>query len=312
MNPRNNERKNERGQAIVLTVLALTVLLGMGALVLDVGAWFRTDRRLQATSDAAALAGAQKLPSDPTGAQALALNYADKNGGDVLAADIVISSTYKSNDTIAVKAQRSAPGFFSKVFGIGAADIKARAKARVDQPDQAKWVAPITVNEKHPLISGNGGCPCFGEMTTLPLGKGGARDEAPGAFNMVNLDGSKGGTSPAILADWMLRGYDGYLGLGDYYSDPGAKFNSSHMQDALEQRKNTTLLFPVYDKLTGNGSNAKYHVIGWIGFHMTDYDARGSDGTLTGYFTEFIADGILSDEASDQPDFGVRSIELIE
>ena len=44
---------NERGQVIVLTVIAMTVLLGMSALVLDVGAWFRTKRQLQATADAA-------------------------------------------------------------------------------------------------------------------------------------------------------------------------------------------------------------------------------------------------------------------
>ena len=65
-------RKNERGQAIVLMVLALVVLLGMAALVLDVGNWFHTKRRLQATSDAAALAGAQKLPEDPSGAATMA------------------------------------------------------------------------------------------------------------------------------------------------------------------------------------------------------------------------------------------------
>src|SRR5437764_15132777 len=57
--------RNERGQVIVLTVIALTVLLGMSALVLDVGSWFRTKRQLQATADAAALAAAQMLPDTP-------------------------------------------------------------------------------------------------------------------------------------------------------------------------------------------------------------------------------------------------------
>src|SRR5687767_4555830 len=79
-------RKNESGQAVVLTTVALVVLLGMAAFVLDVGNWFRTDRRLQGTADAAALAGAQMLPADPGGAKATALEYANKNGGDVLSA----------------------------------------------------------------------------------------------------------------------------------------------------------------------------------------------------------------------------------
>ena len=95
-------RNDERGQVLVLTVLALTVLLGMTALVLDVGGWFRTQRRLQGTADAAALAGAQALPADPGNANSLALNYAGLNGGGVAAADVAITSTNQSNDTIFV------------------------------------------------------------------------------------------------------------------------------------------------------------------------------------------------------------------
>ena len=65
-----------------------------------------------------------------------------------------------------------------------------------------------------------------------------------------------------------VKGYDGYLDIGQYYSVPGAKWDSSQMHDALDQRIGTTLLFPVYDDLIGNGSNAQYHVIGWVGFHL--------------------------------------------
>jgi hypothetical protein len=304
-----NLRKNEQGQAVVLMVIALAAILGMCALVLDVGSWYRTKRQLQSTADAATLAGAQKLPSDPSGARALAQSYADQNGGNVLAADIVISSTYNTNDTIRVKGDKTEEGFFSKVLGINSAHIDAHAKARVDQPQQARYVAPIVVKDTHPLIHGTGGCPCFGQETTIDL----QRNGAPGAFNLLNLDGTRGGISPVTLAGWMTNGYDGYLGLGNYYSDPGAKFNSSSMQAALEARRNTVLLFPVYDTLTGNGANAQYHVIGWIGFLMTDWEARGNSGTLTGHFTEFIAQGILNQSGpSGQPDFGVRTVQLIE
>ena len=43
----------------------------------------------------------------------------------------------------------------------------------------------------------------------------------PGAFRLINIDGSHGGTSPQILADWMLNGYEGYMPLDWYFSDPG-------------------------------------------------------------------------------------------
>ena len=43
------------------------------------------------------------------------------------------------------------------------------------------------------------------------------------------------------------------------------------MQNALDVRNNTELLFPVYDTIKGTGSNAQYHVIAWVGFHLTGH-----------------------------------------
>ena len=43
------------------------------------------------------------------------------------------------------------------------------------------------------------------------------------------------------------------------------------------------VLFPVYRLLTGPGSNARYDIIGWVGFVVTAFDPSGSSGTVTGY-----------------------------
>ena len=304
-------RRNEDGQAIVLSVLALVAVMGMCALVLDVGSWFRTHRRLQATADAAALAGAQSLPNDPTGAKSLALSYANKNGGDVLSANIVVSSTYNANDTISVKAERSDSGNFTRVLGIVTPQkLTANAKARVDAPAQAMFVAPMVVNCNHPLIQNCNGnhTPTFGVNTNLnydPMG-------APGAFGMLNLDpnGQNPGTSEE--ADWILHGWDQYLGLGAYRSDPGAKFSSQNIQSALQQRIGTVLLFPVFKTLNGTGQNAQYDIIGWIGFRLTSYDVQGNNAILHGTFETYIAHGILAQGGSGSPPtFGVKSIQLI-
>lgn len=60
---RHEARRGERGQVIVLLVLFLVVLLGMSAMVIDVGYAYYAHRSLQASADAAALAGAQELPT---------------------------------------------------------------------------------------------------------------------------------------------------------------------------------------------------------------------------------------------------------
>jgi hypothetical protein len=139
---------------------------------------------------------------------------------------------------------------------------------------------------------------------------------APGAFGMLNLDGGNGTPGTSDEAAWILKGFDKYLGLGDYKSDPGAKFSSQNIQSALDARKGTVLLFPVFRVLDGTGQNAIYEIIGWIGFHLTSFEVHGNGATLHGYFTEFIAQGILATSGGGgggpSSSFGVKSIQLIE
>lgn len=302
---------NDQGQATVLAAVMLVVLLGMAALVLDVGSWYRGDRAAQSTADAAALAGAQSLPYNTTNATALAVQYGDKNGGGVSGAGITISTGLGTNDTISVHLARPASGVFTKLFGVGSVTVGARATARASLMQQAQYIAPIGVNLHHPKLKGTVSCPCFGlgNPTTLPLGKTGA----PGAFDLLNVDGSHGGTGPQTLADWILKGYSGYLPIGAYLSDPGAKWNSKPVDDALTSRINTNLLFPVYDVLVGSGANATYHVVGWVGFHLTGFTASGSSGSITGYFTQVIWDGIESTSSDgSNPDLGARTVTLVD
>ena len=307
--------RSERGQAFVLVAVAMVMCMGMAALVLDVGNWFRDKRRLQGTVDAAALAGAQQLPDDASGAQGQALSYANKNGGDVAGANIVITSQYQANDTITVTGQRNDPGIFSKVIAIPGADITAKATARVGPPAQALHVAPMVVYCGHQLIQNcdNNNTPQFNVPTTMdfdPMG-------APGAFGMLNLDGENGTVGSSNESQWIETGFDKYLGLGKYKSDPGAKFSSQNIQSALSDRLNTVLLFPVFKTLDGTGQNAQYDIIGWIGFYLTGYHVHGNSATLDGYFTSYIAQGILSTSAPGSDGvpssfFGVKSIQLIE
>jgi Flp pilus assembly protein TadG len=302
--------RSDRGQATVLTLVFLVVLLGMAALVLDIGSWYRADRATQSAADAAALAGAQKLPQDPGSANTLALQFVDKNGGGT--PTVTLSTKNATNDTIRVNLTRPAKGIFTKPFGVSTVTVGSHAAARASLMGQAKYVAPIGVNVLNPKLKGGATCPCFGpgQPTTLPLGKTGA----PGAFDLLNIDLSHGGTGPSLLADWILHGYDGYLPLNDYFSDAGAKWNSSEVQNALDQRDNTTLLFPVYDKLVGTGAGAKYHVIAWVGFHMTAHEEHGSTGSITGWFTEVVWDGIESTagDGDTQPDLGARTVHLVD
>lgn len=316
MNARNP--RNARGQATVLTLVFLVVLLGMAALVLDFGSWYRADRDTQSTADAAALAGAQALPDDATQAASLAANYASKNGGGLDGTEI--SSSITTDDTIKVTIKKQSPGIFTKLFGVDSATVGSKATARVGALDQALYVAPIVVNIKHPALHCGGTeqrpIPCFGQPTELDLldlhspGNG----NASGSFGLIDLTGDLGGNVGAgDLADWMEHGYDKMMPLGKYSSAPSSNFNESNFQQALADRLTSgeDVLFPIYDTLTGSGTGAQYNVIGWIGFHITDYQANGSKGWVRGWFTKVIWAGIQSKNSSGS-NWGAKTIQLVD
>lgn len=302
--------RSQRGQAAVLSVVFMTVLLGMSGLVLDVGSWYRADRAAQATADAAALAAAQALPDDPDQAVALALEYAGKNGAEITADDV----EFPAADTVKVTVTQPAQAFFARLFDIDSVNAHATASARATGVSGAKWVAPIVVNEKHPLLT----CqpePCFGDATELEYHhlKGTAGDtesDGAGSFGFINLknDGSNPGTSE--LGAWIRQGYDDYLGIGDYQARTGNPFSSTHVEENLDDRIGTELLFPIYRKLTGSGSNAKYEIVGWVGFHLTGHDLKGNKETLFGHFTKVIWEALPA--TSGSTGLGVKTIKLVE
>jgi Putative Flp pilus-assembly TadE/G-like len=305
---------NERGQSLVFTVVFLVVLSGMAATVIDFGAWYRADRKLQANADAAALAGAQELPESTATATAVAVAYADRNDGGVKGENVKFRKTAVSNDTIEVTAERPAPGFFAKLFGWGSVQVHAKAVARVGTLGRAKWAAPVGVDHLHPMLQCGEGCWNSGYPTTLDFDKVG-----PGAFRLLNIDSSYGGTGPSDLGEWIRSGLDAWMDKDRwYYSDPGIKPNSSHIKEALEFRDETELLFPVYSDTRAQGAGFEYYVIGWAVFHVTDFHIHGSHNSLIdGYFVDMVWEGIMSerdDDDDNDPDshFGAKAVALIE
>ena len=311
----NRMRSNERGQVFAITAISLVALLGMAAFVLDVGAWFRADRQIQSVADAAALAGAQHLPRSPGEAMGTANDYAEKNDGPA-PTNLTITSTKGPNDTIVVEMEDETPGYLSAVFGVEAVDIGARAVARAALPSKVRWVAPIVVNEKHPKLNCDSGTPghpkiCEGEATVLDfyhLKAGGpSGPDGSGSFGFVDFGGSSGTSE---LADQIENGYDEYLGTGTYSARTGNPFSS--VGDELDARIGDELLFPIYRKLTGTGTDAEYEIIGFVGFVITSMDFKGSKEKIYGYFTGTVWDGIESEGPGTPTDYGVRTIILAE
>ena len=142
--------KGERGQILPLVMLALVGMLGMSAFVVDVGYAYYGKKKLQATIDAAALAGAQDLPN-ATAAVASATSYANKNkpaelngtiGGQpqmvVTAtagctttprADVPCIAGVQNENSLKVTGTLKTGTYFAQLFGIDHFKVSATAAA---------------------------------------------------------------------------------------------------------------------------------------------------------------------------------------
>lgn len=308
----NSRITNQRGQAMVITLVFMMVLLGMAAAVLDVGAWYRAHRSTQATADASALAGAQDLPDFPGTAKNTALSYAGRNGGGVQSEDVQFETGVVANDTIKVTARKPAAGVFTRLFGIDSVTARSTAKARAGAMGDARWAAPIGIDYRHEYLRCNAQLQCdprFNEPTVIDFAKVG-----PGAFRLINIDGTRGGSSPDDIGEWIRHGLDAYMPRNKwYYSDPGMKPNSSHVTRALDERIGVgkELLLPIYTDIRAQGAGFEYYVVGWVGYLVTGYQINGQNATIQGQFTRVIWDGIQSEDGN-QEDFGARAVHLVE
>jgi Flp pilus assembly protein TadG len=290
------EIRAQRGQALVFTVITLAVVLGMAAMVLDVGAWFHQKRHLQATADAAALAGAQALPERPGDATTLALAYANKNNGGVDAGDITISTSKYGNDTIRVNSQKTSPGIFSRLLGIDSVNVGATATAtRGSYTGWALGLAPWVIDK--PSVA-------FGQVVTFKVTSG---DQASaGNFGGVDLPVKEKGCAPgsggndyydliATRAHSCLVNVSDKLPVepgnkaatGTAVRDRGAKQNfdpysllttyANGSTEITDYNSPNVVVIPVIAAFN-QGSSSRFTVTGFAWFIITSYTSKEVTG----------------------------------
>jgi Flp pilus assembly protein TadG len=134
--------RGERGQVLLVMALALVALLGVAAFAIDVGYAYYAKRQLQSATDAAALAGAQDLPTGAT-AIATAASYAAANTPANLSgltftyttkctATSIIATGCVANvnpNELVVTGSASTNTWFAKLFGINHFDVSTHANA---------------------------------------------------------------------------------------------------------------------------------------------------------------------------------------
>jgi Flp pilus assembly protein TadG len=295
--------RDESGQVFVFLAVILTGLVGMAALVVDVGSWYQAQRKLQTAADAAALTGAQELPLNLTLARDTALEYAQINYAGIPAPNV----TFPDAGTIDVVADADTPGIFAPVLNAAfkLVTVHAEAQAKVLAPLELKNVAPIAVHEDYACIVTDPSC--FGQTVTMDFGADDVLDPTKSKFGLLDLDRS-GSAGAGDMKDWIEDGYPGYLPIDTDY--PEANGHKHGIKNELDDAIGRTLFVPVFD--TASASTG-YHIIGWAAFVIDEIVTWKTDShVLKGHFVTYIATDLAAGNTLPDPDddFGVHVITL--
>ena len=139
-------RKGERGQVLPMVAILMVGFFGMCGMVLDVGRVYVANRVLQAATDAAALAGAQSLPSNS--ASTVATTYSAVSGNlnansgfgtvaittslgclSALSAQGIACVAPANANAIQVKETATVNTYFARIFGTSSVSITATSTA---------------------------------------------------------------------------------------------------------------------------------------------------------------------------------------
>ena len=135
--------RDETGAVTILLAICMTVVLGMAALVIDIGAAQARKAQLQDAADAAAMGLAQRcfesaltmLAACDGGvvgnATAIASSYAVENVNDESAS---VTSVAFTADTVQVTLASDQPSFFARIFDITSTTVRTDATAEWGQP----------------------------------------------------------------------------------------------------------------------------------------------------------------------------------
>ena len=183
----------ERGQTLLIFVLALSVLLGFTAMAIDVGLFYEDRRHFQNTADAAALAGVAELPYNPGAAKIKAAEWAANNGvpsGELKSLEV--RTTDYPNDTMYVELEGQFSWVFGRVLGKTSDPVGASAAARIGSLGGNNNLMPWA------LVFGDSFCldanndPIPGMNCSVKVGAGSG---VTGWYGALDLDGNGGGSA---------------------------------------------------------------------------------------------------------------------
>lgn len=318
LTPTKTDHDGDRGTVSVIVAILLVVLLGFGAVAVDVAMLYAERTQLRNGADAAALALAQTCGKstgnvDCSNTSPLAASLANNNANDRTSnVKSIALDTPNRSVTVTVGAQEAGhtPNqvslFFARVLGVNTAEVTASSSAQWGTPSKGPAILPLAIAYcKLDLTPGL----ASGTEQVLEQSVNGCGG-IPGGFGWI-------GGSATKCAVTVTAGQAYNSGIW-FPSDTGASAPTICTADDFNQMNNQTVLLPLYDIATGTGSSGQYYVKGFAAFHVTGYrfadinwttGAKVDNKTIRGYFVRFVSLA-QAFELGSAPDFGTTVVHL--
>lgn len=147
--------RQQKGNALVMVALILTILMGITALVIDIGFAYYHKVKLSTAVDAAALAAATELPADKQSKVVKVIErageYAQKNG---ISAEQIQVEVINEGTGVRVTGEQHVNYFFAPILGIDFVDIVDTAEAHVGSVENigsVSKIVPFAVVPQNPV-----------------------------------------------------------------------------------------------------------------------------------------------------------------
>ncbi len=306
--------QREDGSSIILVCAVMVVLIGISALVVDVGRFYLVNHQLSNAADAAALAGARELPESSSSAKSKAKEYAEKNGIDAeeVKEEVKVQVNLNEN-TVTVTTEQKVPFLFGRIFTEEEAlQLSKNATALCGKPEAVKGVAPLGIQDQN-----------FDFLEKYHL-KVGANEDYETGLGVGNFGAlALGGGGSSRYEENLTDGYNEKLSKGDVVdtetgnmSNPTKRaiqdrVNNSYSNNPEEEFKicSRVLIIPVFEPEEESENQVKsIEIVGFAAFWVEEVEGQGNESEITGYFIKRNIDGKIS---KDAPDYGLEGVSLI-
>jgi hypothetical protein len=285
--------------AVVVALLSV-VLVGILAFVADLGLAYANQRRQQAAVDATVLAVGQRVAALAPGTDGCAAVVA-RYGSDVqvrayaqqvfagnVTSDAVLApgpaglaltceNVGSNPQTLVVRARgtQTSPSFFGGVLGVGGVPVSVTARAVVGPVGTAVGLRPFAICAT--TAATLRAAPTSSVAVAVDNADAGC-GAAAGSWSLLDFDGGFNGTGD--LGEWIRDGYTPAVTASastGFDGDPGFNVNAlSAEMDAMMTTRD--ILLPVFDTVSGSGSNARFHLVGFLSATPCRYRINNQTG----------------------------------